>query len=49
MIRIARKLDSTDVVDDLTNMYQDNEKTAAPKFVEKYPELVDYWVNGIGE
>jgi glycine betaine/proline transport system substrate-binding protein len=38
-----------DVVDDITNMYQDNEKTAAPKFVKKYPELVNYWLNGIGE
>jgi len=38
-----------DVVDDLTNMYQENEKTAAPKFVKKYPELVEYWLNGIGE
>jgi glycine betaine/proline transport system substrate-binding protein len=33
-------------VDDLTNMYQDNEKTAAPKFIKKYPEMVHYWLTG---
>lgn len=37
------------VCDDLTYMYQVDEKTAAPKFVEKYPKLVDYWLNGISE
>ncbi len=37
------------VVDDLTNMYQENENTAAPKFVEKYPKLVNYWLNGFYE
>lgn len=37
------------VVEDLTNMYQENEKTAPAKFVEKYPELVDYWLHGIDE
>jgi glycine betaine/proline transport system substrate-binding protein len=33
-------------VDDLTNMFQDNENTAAAKFVEKYPEMVNYWLTG---
>jgi glycine betaine/proline transport system substrate-binding protein len=32
--------------DDLTNMYQDNEKAAAPKFIKKYPEMVHYWLTG---
>lgn len=34
------------VCDDLTNMYQEDEKTAAPKFVKKYPEMVHYWLTG---
>jgi glycine betaine/proline transport system substrate-binding protein len=37
------------LVDDLTYMYQEDENTAAAKFVEKYPKLVDYWLNGIYE
>ncbi len=37
------------VCDDLTYMYQLDEDTAAAKFVEKYPKLVEYWLNGIYE
>ncbi len=33
-------------VDELTEMYGEYEEATGKKFAEKYPEMMDYWVNG---
>lgn len=34
-------------LNELTAMYEEEEDAAGPKFANKYPELVDYWINGM--
>lgn len=35
-----------ELVNELVDLYETDDKTAAEKFVKKYPKLVEYWVTG---
>jgi len=35
-----------ELVNDLVDLYETDDKTAAEKFVKKHPKLVEYWVTG---
>jgi ABC-type proline/glycine betaine transport system substrate-binding protein len=35
-----------ELVNELVDLYEDNDETAAAEFVKRHKKLVDYWVTG---
>ncbi len=43
---LSRLYFSIEQVNELVDLYETNEKTAAEEFIKRHPKLVDYWVTG---